>query len=148
MLRPDHIWFFFTVMLSLALTMSIPPRKSEQQNQANLYTQMREHRSCGETSDMITDWQELFYVDAALVGVELENSPKVLLDYFGPRLNNNFHRAHPITGIPTCPRAASGHAAAAPPSSVMNSRRFIRDMDPLPRVSRAFSVPWREWPSP
>src|SRR5262249_26777017 len=25
-----------------------------------------------------------------------------------------------------CARAASGHAAAAPPSSVMNSRRFIR----------------------
>jgi hypothetical protein len=42
MLRPDHIWFFFTVMLSLALAMSIPPRKAEQQNQANLYTQMRE----------------------------------------------------------------------------------------------------------
>jgi len=29
MLRPDHIWFFFTVMLSLALAMSIPPRKPE-----------------------------------------------------------------------------------------------------------------------
>jgi folate-dependent tRNA-U54 methylase TrmFO/GidA len=71
---------------------------------------------------MISDWQELFYVDAALVGVELENSPKVLLDYFGPRLNNNFHRAHPITGIAGyCARAARGHAAA-PPSSVMNSR--------------------------
>ena len=33
----------------------------------------------------------------------------------------------PITGIAgCCARAASGHAAAAPPSSVMNSRRFIR----------------------
>jgi hypothetical protein len=31
----------------------------------------------------------------------------------------------PITGIAgCCARAASGHAAAAPPSSVMNSRRF------------------------
>jgi hypothetical protein len=31
---------------------------------------------------------------------------------------------YPITGIaPYCARAASGHAAA-PPSSVMNSRRF------------------------
>ena len=30
-----------------------------------------------------------------------------------------------ITGIPgCCARAASGHAPAAPPSSVMNSRRF------------------------
>jgi len=37
MLRPDHIWFFFTVMLSLALAMSIPPRKPKPQNQANLY---------------------------------------------------------------------------------------------------------------
>src|SRR5437870_4540640 len=27
---------------------------------------------------------------------------------------------------PCCARAASGHAAAAPPRSVMNSRRFIR----------------------
>jgi len=30
---------------------------------------------------------------------------------------------YPIAGC--CARAASGHAAAAPPSSVMNSRRFI-----------------------
>ena len=40
MLRPDHIWFFFTVMLSLALAMSIPPRKQVTQNQTYLYTQM------------------------------------------------------------------------------------------------------------
>ena len=40
MLRPDHIRFFFTVMLSLAL--AIPPRKPEPQNQANLYTQVGE----------------------------------------------------------------------------------------------------------
>jgi hypothetical protein len=40
MLRPDHLWFFFTVMLSLALAMSIPSRKPEPQNQASLYTQM------------------------------------------------------------------------------------------------------------
>jgi len=42
MLRPDHIWFFFTVILSLALAMSIPPRKPKPQNQANLYTQVGE----------------------------------------------------------------------------------------------------------
>jgi hypothetical protein len=42
MLRPEHIWFFFTVMLSLALAMSNPPRKTEPQNRANLYTQMGE----------------------------------------------------------------------------------------------------------
>jgi len=42
MLRPDHIWFFFTVMLSLALAMSIPPRKPEPQNQANLDPQIGE----------------------------------------------------------------------------------------------------------
>ncbi len=34
---------------------------------------------------------------------------------------------NPITGIAgCCARAASGHATAAPPRSVMNSRRFIR----------------------
>ena len=33
---------------------------------------------------------------------------------------------NPITGIAgCCARAASGHAAAAPPSSVMNSRRLM-----------------------
>jgi hypothetical protein len=33
---------------------------------------------------------------------------------------------YPIAGIARCcARAASGHAAAAPPSSVMNSRLFI-----------------------
>ena len=42
MLRPDYIWFFFTVMLSLALAMAIPPRKTKPQNQANLYTQVGE----------------------------------------------------------------------------------------------------------
>jgi hypothetical protein len=44
------------------------------------------------------------------------------------------HRAHraadpalrnPIRGAGCCARAASGHAAAAPPNSVMNSRRFM-----------------------
>jgi hypothetical protein len=33
-----------------------------------------------------------------------------------------------------CSRAASGHAAAAPPSSVMNSRRFMLDMGIPPRA--------------
>jgi hypothetical protein len=32
---------------------------------------------------------------------------------------------NPITGIGCCAHAASGHAAAAPPTSVMNSRRFM-----------------------
>ena len=36
---------------------------------------------------------------------------------------------NPITGIAgCCARAASGHAAAAPPSSAMNSRRLMPDM--------------------
>ena len=29
MMRPDHAWIFFTVLLSLALAMSIPPRQAE-----------------------------------------------------------------------------------------------------------------------
>jgi hypothetical protein len=37
-----------------------------------------------------------------------------------------FQDKAPMRGIfDCCARAASGHAAAAPPSSVMNSRRFI-----------------------
>jgi hypothetical protein len=32
----------------------------------------------------------------------------------------------PMRRMLSCPRAATGHAAAAPPSSDMNSRRFIR----------------------
>ena len=35
-----------------------------------------------------------------------------------------------------CARAPSGHAAAAPPSSVMNSRRFIHSMTSLARASK------------
>src|SRR5947208_2901174 len=36
-----------------------------------------------------------------------------------------------------CARAASGHAAAAPPSSVMNSRRFMSDMGAPPPYANA-----------
>src|SRR5438128_6999610 len=42
----------------------------------------------------------------------------------------------PITGIAgCCARTASGHAAAAPPSSVMNLRRLMQGMAVLPRRS-------------
>ena len=37
---------------------------------------------------------------------------------------------NPITGIDFCARAASGHTAA-PPSSVMNARRFTTRMPPV-----------------
>ena len=44
---------------------------------------------------------------------------------------------NPITGIAgCCARAASGHAAAAPPSSVMNSRRLAAWMPPVGFVRR------------
>src|SRR5262249_36334651 len=40
---------------------------------------------------------------------------------------------NPTTGIvDCCARAATGHAAAAPPSSVMNSRRFTPTSPVLP----------------
>jgi len=29
MIRPDHAWIFFTVLLSLALAMSIPPQRAD-----------------------------------------------------------------------------------------------------------------------
>jgi hypothetical protein len=35
MIRPDHVWLFFTVVLSLALAMSVPPRQPDLQNQTN-----------------------------------------------------------------------------------------------------------------
>src|SRR5262249_5007118 len=45
----------------------------------------------------------------------------------------------PITGIACCARAASGHAAAAPPRSAMKLRRVIRS----PR--RRGRAPWEEF---
>jgi hypothetical protein len=47
---------------------------------------------------------------------------------------------NPTTGIAgCCARAASGHAAAAPPSSVMNSRRLIHP----PAINQAAIHPHR-----
>jgi len=44
----------------------------------------------------------------------------------------------PTTGIADCcARAASGHAAAAPHSSVMNSRRLMPDIGLPPRFGAA-----------
>src|SRR5262245_13928535 len=49
---------------------------------------------------------------------------------------------NPITGIAgCCPRAGSGHAAAAPPSRVMNSRRFMPNMGLPPIGFGLTSVP-------
>jgi hypothetical protein len=49
------------------------------------------------------------------------------------------NRRTPIRGTlwDCCARAASGHAAAAPPSSVMNSRRFTRSPRRRGRVASA-----------
>src|SRR5262245_53734285 len=40
-----------------------------------------------------------------------------------------------------CARATSGHAAAAPPSSVMNSRRFMLNLPSQRSVHRTFNLP-------
>ena len=54
---------------------------------------------------------------------------------------------NPITGIAgCCARAASGHAAAAPPSSVMNSRRFIRSPRRRGRAASAERQGRAPWP--
>ncbi|HEY1362153.1 MAG TPA: hypothetical protein VGF60_07905 [Xanthobacteraceae bacterium] len=37
MIRPDYAWFFFTVVLTLALAMSIPQRKAEPDGKINGY---------------------------------------------------------------------------------------------------------------
>jgi hypothetical protein len=43
----------------------------------------------------------------------------------GTSLSADLTLKYPITGIDDCcARVVNGHAAAAPPSSVMNSRRF------------------------
>src|SRR5262245_51370111 len=42
-------------------------------------------------------------------------------------------QASPPGIAPCCPRAASGHAATVPPSSVMNSRRLIFGLIRSPR---------------
>src|SRR5262249_55207228 len=53
---------------------------------------------------------------------------------------------NPITGMAgCCARAASGHAAAAPPSSVMNVRRFTRSPRRRPREAcwgQSGRAPW------
>jgi hypothetical protein len=48
----------------------------------------------------------------------------------------------PMTGIAgcCCARAESGHAAAAPPRSVMNSRRFMTDIGLAPPRAAGFSL--------
>src|SRR5262249_37121201 len=61
-------------------------------------------------------------------------------------LGNAFHGTarRPAGGF--CARAASGHAAAAPPSRGMKSRRFTRSpRRPAPRVSAkiGYRAPWR-----
>ena len=38
MIRPDYAWFFFTLVLSLTLAMSIPQRKAEPHGKINGYT--------------------------------------------------------------------------------------------------------------
>src|SRR5436309_179403 len=48
---------------------------------------------------------------------------------------------NPTTGIAgCCARVASGQATAAPPSSVMNSRRLMTDMDLAPPRAAGFSL--------
>ena len=52
----------------------------------------------------------------------------------GPRIaSGDVGLRNPITGIAgCCARAASGHAAAAPPSRLTNSRRLMPGMGSLP----------------
>jgi hypothetical protein len=48
---------------------------------------------------------------------------------------------NPITGIVgCCARAASGHAAAALPSSVMNARRLMSDMGSSRALAMAHAI--------
>src|SRR6516165_8951149 len=56
----------------------------------------------------------------------------------------------PMVGtlVECCARAASGHAAAAPPRSVMKSRRLKAGMGsphPVQPVSRTLSLAWKDW---
>src|SRR5215813_6053228 len=53
-------------------------------------------------------------------------------DSIGPSVTGDLPLKYPITGIGCCARAARGHAAAAPPSSVMNWRRLMSSMGSSP----------------
>src|SRR5262249_23939009 len=55
---------------------------------------------------------------------------------------------NPTTGIADCCAcAASGHVAAAPPSSVMHSRRLIRSPRRQPRAAYRAPLGRAPWPS-
>src|SRR5262249_17230972 len=53
-------------------------------------------------------------------------SPCRNADSIGPSVTGDLALKYPMTGIGCCALAASGHDTAAPPSSVMNWRRFNR----------------------
>ena len=79
--------------------------------------------------------RDVLALDIADLLEALAESAQTIRNASGEKLLRN-----PITGIVgCCARAASGHAAAAPPSSVMNSRRF---MAPLlrPRAAHYHTV--------
>src|SRR6516162_11486278 len=58
----------------------------------------------------------------------------------GAKPSGNPPLRNPITGIADCcAPAASGHAAAAPPSSAMNSRRLMLDIELPPALAPASS---------
>src|SRR6516162_5401148 len=61
-------------------------------------------------------------------------------------LGNAFHGISRRSAGHCCARAASGHAAAAPPSSVMNARRFMSNMARFPPPASA-GCPSRRLPA-
>jgi hypothetical protein len=44
MIRPDHAWWFFTVVLSLALAMSAPQRKAEPRDRISAFSVEQTHQ--------------------------------------------------------------------------------------------------------
>src|SRR5262249_27150137 len=85
---------------------------------------------------LIHPFQELHMMGDRLA-CELRIEPAVddVALVFGARLaSRSVPLSNPTTGTAgCCARAVSGHAAAAPPSSVMKSRRFIA-LSPNPRI--------------
>jgi len=91
-----------------------------------LRPESRGERSCddGELIALLGGAATAWPLAGSTVGPESFWTPVSSLHMLNENAQQN-RSSNPITGIACCARAASGHTAAAPPSSVMNSRRLL-----------------------
>ncbi len=85
---------------------ALPMRSlTEHLNDPNFWKALEKARSWQDSGAWLFHWHR--FVDHIAFGKDVDS----------------FFREQPITGMVCCARAASGHATAAPPRAVMNSRR-------------------------